>query len=93
MEVCSSIAKIPGSIAWGTGDHGPNRPKQTTISPGKRASRHLDGLSANRQLRADGTPCVTRKGRAFLVRVAVPMRLPDVARVPGVISYKPVSGQ
>jgi hypothetical protein len=30
---------------------------------------HLDEESANQQLRADGTPCVTRKGRAFIVKL------------------------
>ena len=36
MEVCSSTEMgAPGASHLGTGDHGPNRPKQTTISPGK----------------------------------------------------------
>jgi hypothetical protein len=40
MEVCSSTEMgAPGASHLGTGDRGPkNRPKQTTISPGKRAS-------------------------------------------------------
>jgi hypothetical protein len=42
MEVCSSNEMgAPNASHLGAGDHEPNRPKQTKISPDKRHSRRL----------------------------------------------------
>src|ERR1035441_8676624 len=54
------------------------------------------GVSAHSSRLHRGWPrayACTQTRRAFYVQAAVPMRLPDAGRLPGVISPKPVSGQ
>ena len=57
--------------------------KRGEMSPHKRAFRHLDEKSAFRSCGRDLVEFFNSTGWAFYVQVVVPMRLPDVARLPG----------